>query len=329
MTDKGVINNDIELFLSPDIIQGESVPFYIIWRRPDVKVIKIEIDELGKITELHNVRNGFPLDCSVIRIEDLKSFYLGGVIKTTEFGIPYQEATMKVVVTLQTGERLKLIEKRCLYSTELEVTNIVRTTSAPIKTPPIEVLLKGDTTVFLSIKSDDDSFLSIDLPEDYISSLETFSNTVADGIRRLVLDYPEYEDVIKTIFAIPANSSLKQYIDKLVIDIQIIASKDESFLDALANVYINAILSNSIKDTFIVPVIEYIEASAANKVFLLEPLHCINVPRGGGVLKASLSYKNLIECISENKIPFNIFIENNSKESTLVPLKELIKIKRV
>ncbi len=329
MTDKGVIKNDIELFLSPDIIQGESVPFYIIWKRPDVKDIKIETDELGKITELHNVRNGFPPDCSVIRIEDLKSFYVGGVIKTTEFGVPYQEATMKVVVTLQTDERLELLEKRCLYSTELEVTSIVSTASTPIKTPPIEVLLKGDTTVFLSIKSDDDSFLHIDLPEEYINSFETFSETVADGIRRLALDYPEYEDVINAIFTIPTDSSLKQHLDKLVVDLQIIASKDESFLDALANVYINAILGNSIKDTLIVPLIEYIEASAASKVFLLEPLHSIIVPRGGGMLKATLSYRNMIESVSENIVPLNMYIENDSKESVLVPLKELIKIKRV
>ena len=329
MTDKGVINNDIELFLSPDIIQGESVPFYIIWKRPDVKEIEIETDGLGKITELHNVKSGFLPDCSIIRIEDLKSRYVGGVIKTTESGTPHKEATMKVVVTLQSGEQLKLAEKRCLYSTELEVKSIVSTVSSPIKTPPIEVLLKGDTTIFISIKSDDDSFLQIDLAGDYISSLETFSNSVTDGFRRLALDYPEYEDVINAIITIPDKFSLKQHIDKLANDLQTIVSKDESFLDAFANVYINAILSNSIKDTLIVPVIEYIEASAASKVFLLEPLHSINVPIGGGMLKATLSYRNLIECVSENSVPLNMYIENNSKESVLVPLKELIKIKRV
>ncbi len=328
MTDKGVIKNDIELFLSPDIIQGESVPFYIIWKRPDVKEIQIETNGLGKITELHNIRSGFLPDCSNIRVEDLKSPYLGGVIKTAEFGVPYKEATMKVVVTLQTGEQLELAEKRCLYSTELEVTSIVSTVSSPIKTPPIEVLLKGDTTIFISIKSDDDSSLHIDLSEDYLSSLETFSETVADGFRRLISDYPEYEEVINAFFTIPDGSSLKQHIDKLVMDFQIIASKDESFLDALVNVYINAILSNSIKDTLIVPLIEYIEGSAASKVFLLEPLHSINVPRGGGMLKATLSYRNLIECVSENIVPLNMYIENNSKENILVPLKELIKIKR-
>lgn len=329
MTDKNMVKNDIELFLSPDIIQGESVPFYIIWKRPDVKEIKIETDGLGEITEFHNVRSGFLPDCSIIRVEDLNSPYIGGVIKTTEFGVPYQEATMKVVVILQTGERLELVEKRCLYSTELEVKNIVSTASTPIKTPPIEVSLRGDTTVFISVKSDNDSSLNIELSEDYLSSLETFAETVVDGIRRLPLDYPEYEDVINAFLTIPDSSSLKQHIDKLVSDLQIIASKDESFLDAFANVYINAIINNSIKDTLIVPLIEYIEASAASKVFLLEPLHSIKVPRGGGVLKATLSYRNLIECVSDNSFPFNIYIENNSKESILVPLKELIKIKRV
>lgn len=328
MTDKDVIKNDIELFLSPDIIQGESVPFYVIWKRPDVKEIRIETEELGKITELHNVRSGLLPDCKVIQIKDLKSCYLGGVIKTTPSGVPYQEATMNVVVTLQSGELLEFVEKRCLYSTELEVTSVVSSVSTPIKTPPLEVLLRGDTTIFIDIKSDDDSFLQIDLSEDYINSFETFSKTVIDGIRRLTLDYPEYEDVINAILTIPEDLSLKQHIDKIVIDLETIASRDESFVDAFANVYINAILSNSIKDTLIVPIIEYIEASAASKVFLLEPLHSIKVPRGGGVLKATLSYRNLIERFSENIVPFNVFIENNSKESIIVPLKELIKIKR-
>lgn len=328
MTDKSLMKKDIELFLSPDIIQGESVPFYLIWKRPDIKELQIETDGLGKITELHNVRSGFLPDCSIIRMEDLKSTYVGGVIKTTEFGIPYKEATMKVIVTLQTGEQLELVEKRCLYSTELEVTSIVSTVSSPIKTPPIEVLLKGDTTIFLSVKSDDDSFLHIDLSGDYLSSLETFSNTVTEGIRRLLLDYPEYEHIINALFTIPDGSSIKQHIDKLVIDLQIIASKDESFLEALVNVYINAIINNSIKDTLIIPIIEYIEGSAASKVFLLEPLHSINVPSGGGMLKATLSYRNLIECVSENIVPLNMYIENNSNESILVPLKELIKIRR-
>lgn len=328
-TDKNMIESGIELFLSPDIIQGESVPFYIVWKRPDIKEIMIDADGLGKITELHNIKSGLMPDCKVIQIEDLKSRYVGGVIKTTPSGVPYQEATMKVVVTLQTDEPLVFIEKRCLYNTEIEVTCIKDTISTPIKASPIEVLLRGETTVFIDIESEEDSYLQISLSEDYISSLETFSKTVTDGIRRLTLSYPEYEDIINALLTIPTDSSLKQHIDKIVNGMETIASRDESFVDAFANVYINAILSNSIKDTLIVPLIEYIEASAASKVFLLTPLHSIKVPIGGGMLKAVLSCRNLIENNSENVIPFSVFIENDSKESILVPVKELIKIKRV
>ena len=31
---------DVELYLAKDIIQGESVPFYITWKRDDVKILR-------------------------------------------------------------------------------------------------------------------------------------------------------------------------------------------------------------------------------------------------------------------------------------------------
>jgi hypothetical protein len=77
-----------------------------------------------------------------------------------------------------------------------------------------------------------------------------------------------------------------------------------------------------VKNSILIPIFEYIEAGTTTKAFLNSPFLCAAVPKGGGILKCTLKFYDLLghNCVKPIKIRTRLV----ATEDTLIPLKELI-----
>lgn len=342
-------SEDIEVYLSRDIIQGEEVPFYILWKGEDIQEITLELKGFKKIVEYHNLRDDFPLEERKIKIEDLKSpFYLGGILKTVESNDPFQKAYLKVVFSLLNGEKVELIQERTLFISHLKITELPDHIKSSFKNAPIKMELNGSTTVFVDMNSLENSELNIILPKEIQNAIDRFLQALTEGLKELKLKFPEYGSLIDFFIEQPPDVSERQIYEK-VKKLGEVLKFNKKLVEAFEGVFIGAMLTHaSFKDSFLVPLLEYFASNATSKVFFESPFQCIKVPKGGGYLKAVVIYENIIthdedvvEAFKsifnkkgenskekrENKVFLETFIESDKEVS--IPIKDLIRIQRV
>lgn len=325
----------IELYLSEDIIQGEEIPFYLLWNREDIISFNFEFEGFKSIVEYHNLRDDFSLKKKLITIDDVKTNgYIGGILKSSIFKTPLEKSYLKVVVTLSNKKKIELSEERFLYNTIIEVKNLPDKIKIPFDQPPIELRLRGDTTLFIDIQSSENSELKVVLPKEILDALEKLYVSLIDGLKELKTEFPEYISLIDKFLDVPHKKTLKHILDDVMIEIQKL-KPTKSFKEAFALIFVNSLLEQaSVKEQILQPLLEYLASKTSNKAFLDSPFSCIQVPKGGGYLKLQFITQNILERYEEfyeQKLSKPIMLETNieSDSEMLLPITELLCIRRV
>jgi len=349
-------SKEIKVYLSRDIIQGEEIPFYILWERDDIQQIILELRGFEKITEYHNVKDNFPLEGRTIEIGDLKiPRYLGGVLKTEETEDPYMKAALIVIFKLSNGNSIKIVKERTLFTTHLKIIS-PDYIEGPFDKPPIEIQLKGSTTVFINFESTNDSDIEFILPDEIKNVFERIHQSLVEGIGNLKNEYPEYSSeidlLIRFFFGEETDKLAGQEYYHKYKEIEDILSSNRALLEGFGIVFVNSILSQGgARNTFFKPLVEYFTSNAAKKVFLESPFLSAKVPKGGGYLKAIVCYEDILERINvirdlmertdsikdfigklqdeteKKQLCFEVFLK--SKDEVVIPIQNLIKIRRI
>ena len=241
-------DGNIEFFLGDDIIQGELVPFYILWK--DISPIEIEIQFEG-FKDLVEIHNGID---STIQKEKNKivvggfhvSGYLGGVLSTELSSQPAVNATLNINIKLENGGVISLKEKRTLYTTKIDLSNlpdIIICSESKIEYP-IEIILNGITTIFLEIDALEDNEVPIDMPPDVKEAIDKFFESVTNGLKDLKEMFPKHQETIDLLLKIPKGLSELEYLEKIAEKLEE-SFKDKDFLDAVASVIIVALFGRT------------------------------------------------------------------------------------
>lgn len=326
--------NNFEFYLGEDILQGEKVPFYLLWK--DNKIGKIELKYKGfkSIIRLFNVRDYEKIeDGAIVRKEVLKSpGYLGGILSTslTEslMESPAKQAQLVLKIENTSGHPIILKEERILHSARPFLVNQPTTIDVPIKKGQecIKINIEGAASVTIDILSLD-SGLELSFPQEVLTAIERFALSAIDGMKLLCKEYPQHSELLSmlTTEKIGARSftqvinSIKRKLEK--------AKKDKDFAEALAYVFVSAIIEQEkVKDSLLIPMLEYLESGATTKAFLTSPFLCARVPKGGGTLKCILKFYDLLGHKCAKPIKIKTFLA--AEEDILVPLKEVIQFSR-
>lgn len=322
-------DDTLEVYVAKDIIQGEEVPFYVLWYRDDVTQIDIDFEGFECIVEYYNLRDDFSPHNKSITVNDLKTTkYFGGILKAPKSTLPYKNAHLNVCFRLSNGDKTAVTIDRILYNTNIEVVELPPLIKIPFDTSPIKIRLKGATTIFISIKSTDDSSLPIELPEDAQTAMEKMIKSITEGLDKLKEKYPhehkKIEKIAETI-SLQRTSSMENLYERALEALDTISANKEFYSD-LARIYEDAFLRDvDFLSLILVPILRYLQANPASKSFLMNPLLCVHVPKGGGSLRAVVSYKNIIEDVNS----FNLETSFECQSDAFIPIKDLITIERV
>lgn len=326
-----------ELVLSNDIVQGEDIPFFLLWDDPNFKKISIEYSGFAKINEYYNVKDNLSNKINSFQLSDLKrNFYLGGLLSTQKTNVPFNKGILSVTIEKDDDTKIELFEERTLYTTCLSILPVTNFELENLNKPLLNIKLSGSTTIFIDIKADEDSEIQLTLPIEIQTSMEKFFDSLKNGLDDLFDKYPENPilKILNDLFYKPEEIvSQQQYLDKARLTLEKF-EPDEEFQEELGKVFFNAIhVESDILNLIIRPLMEYFESLAANKVFLNSPFLNLGIKEGQNIFKGKIIYQNILEReeIQEtpqySEEPFEIMF--NSKTSGNIPLKDLISITRI
>jgi hypothetical protein len=322
---------DIEFFLADDIVQGEEVPFYLLWKGNDPKEIVIDFEGFKGIIEMHNTGDS-KTDVKDGRIV-ISGFhipgYLGGLLSTEISDQPFVHATLNVKIISNGGETVSLTETRKLYTTRMELVN-----------PPEEIFcddsgvhqkigvnLRGVTTVFLGIEEMEGNEAHIDVPPDIKEAMEKFFDSVVKGMENLRPRFPNHLETIDLIIDIPTGMPETEYIEMVEEKLKE-AYRDKTFFEAVVTVLLTALSKEaSFKDRILRPLIEYFESPIAERTFFLVPLLHVRIPREGCMMAIRILGKNVLwqNCSK----PLEVKVKIKATDEILKPLKDIFTIGRV
>ena len=331
-----VKKDGFELYLSNDIVQGEDIPFYLLWNDANLKEINIEYSGFTGIGELYNVKNIFSDDNSKILKSDLKKdYYLGGSLKTQKTDDPFKKSLLKIIILKEDGTTLELFEERTLFTTCLKINQTASSELFSLDTPLLNIELTGSTTIFIDVKTDNNSDLQLTLPIEIQTSMKKFMDSLMTGLNDLDLKFPNNPilDLLKDIFQRPEKLSEQQYLERVGSTIKKF-EPDAEFKEALGMVFFNAVhVESNMLNLIIRPLMEYFESLAAKKVFLNSPFLTLEIFEGQNIFKGKIIYQNILEREEVqdqnplNEESFEIVIYSDKKQ--IVALKDLISITRI
>ena len=317
--------DDIELYLSKDIIQGEEVPFYIKWKNDEIISVDLKIKGFECINKIFNIKPEKD-NKTLIFIDDLLyPGYIGGLLDTSHSDNPYSEAVLSCTIKFKNRDVLELEEKRILYSTKISIKDIP-SYIVDIFDNPIIIELKGSTTVFINIESVENSDIILQIPEEILTVLEKVFVSLVESLSILKKEYPQYSDYIDIFIQPNEYMTENQLLEKINNEYGQI-KYDNEFFEKFGMAVVTSFLSHtSLKDSFFRPMLEYFEANATKKAFLESPFLLLKIPQGGGLFKGYIYYENLLGEEGE-PIPFETFIK--SEKEALIPIKKVIEFRRV
>lgn len=323
--------NQIELYVAEDIIQGEDIPFFILWKGEDVSSIELSFEGFESISRLYNVMGAKELEpTKPIPVERLRvPGYLGGVLATELTEEPYRTAQLQAVIRFSSGEPRVLVKDTVLHTTRVQVLHVPESIQVPIARPErsIDIQLDGITTVIINLETLEGSEIELVLPKEIMSAMEKFGTAVIDGFNQLRDEFPEHTKLLDRIVDVPENISIRQYTDEMFHKFEEVKN-DRSFIEAMAMVFVAAFFDQaSVKDSLYYPLMEYLEANAAHKAYLRSPFLCADVPAGGGVFSARLKLLNLLMEPCGDPVVFETRLD--SPEDNLVSIKDIIAVRRL
>lgn len=98
--EKNNVDSFLEMYLGEDILQGEKVPFYLLWKGIPVENLRITYRGFKSLIRLYNVKRYEKIDFgAVINRDSFKTAgYIGGVLSTTLSESPSQHAELILVI---------------------------------------------------------------------------------------------------------------------------------------------------------------------------------------------------------------------------------------
>ncbi len=265
----------MEFFLADDILQGEEVPFYLLWDGKNPKEIILEISGFDLIKEYHNVAE-FTNEGNRYTIKKLHiDGYLGGLISTKITEKPVVVGKLQIRFVTEAGDIINFEESRNLYTTSIKTVDAPKTinlTSDSLK-EKFPLQLKGKTTVFFEIEEIEGNECKIDLPPDLKELKEKVRVDITKGFKELEIKFPQHRETLELLLELD-NS--KQSVETLAEDI--LNKIEKSFQDhefeenVLMIIFTTVTKHMETRKSLINSLQEYFESYSSKKAYFTNPL---------------------------------------------------------
>ena len=319
----------MEFFLADDILQGEDVPFYLLWDGENPKEIILGISGFDSIKELHNVaESSHEGQQYIIKKLHIKG-YVGGILSTEITENPMIAGKLTIQFIPNEGETVHFEKIRKLYTTSIKMVDIPKKILlSPTFQEKITLLLKGKTTVFFDVEELPENECKIDLPKDLKETIEKIRDDIKIGFKDLELKFPQHKETLKLIIELEDSKQSIESIAQDLIDKIEKSFEDEKFAENLLMVFFTSVTKRlEGRRNLINSLQEYFESYTSLKAYFINPLLHIYLNEGDSChfgIKIYAFDLNKKECGN----PITISVQIKSDMNFQSPIKDLFIIER-
>ncbi|MFA5269291.1 MAG: hypothetical protein WC379_15095 [Methanoregula sp.] len=265
----------MEFFLADDILQGEEVPFYLLWDGKNPKETILEISGFDSITEFHNVAE-FTNEDNKYTIKKLHvDGYLGGLISTKITENPVVVGKLQIQFIPETGDAINFEESRNLYTTSVKMVDTPKTihlTTDSLK-EKFSLQLKGKTTIFFEVEESEGNECKIDLPPDLKELREKVRADVSKGFKELEIRFPQHRETLELMLELDNSMQSFETLPEENLNQIEKSFEDREFAEnVLMIIFTTATKHLESRKSLINSLQEYFESYSSKKAYFINPL---------------------------------------------------------
>ncbi len=303
----------IELYLPEYCVQGERIPFYLLWDKSKNLKISMNLPQGLTVSEVYNV------DSKDIKLENGNLYvtkfevsgYFGGVISSKLYNEASTTKTVKFTIDEGTNGNQTYQKSIELFRPDVKISNTISDIkikigkdNRPFSDVQIPLYNYGKGTGIVKIQILENSEVKESIPEGFEEFKLKFVKDMNDGLTIIKINFPQYAELIES-FKIMLKDPLPSEEDKLK-KIRITAEKlvqafnnSEDFFSEICECVATSYLKNVSIMTDIVAFIAFMRSVGKNKIIFLDAMKVLKISSTAKKLSAELIITDLVQ----NKYP--------------------------
>jgi len=336
-----IILESLKLYVPEYCVQGERIPFYLLWDNSKEIKISINLPDGLTLKEVYNV------DSSHLKFENNTHFvngfevegYLGGVLGSKLDENPSTIKIIKFSIHFDSSKTQTFEKNIELFRPDVHVHDNIGAiniksdkTNRPLSDGGITIFNRGKGTAIVRIKILDASEVKEGQPEGYEEFKIKFLNDLGEVFTDIEGKFPQYETLIESVREIsknplPSESKILKKIQKTVDELERAFNNNEEFLSeflqGIAQAYLRNVSIMTDADAFLA----FLKSVGANKLIILDAMKILKISPERRTLNAELIMTDLAQN-EYSPIRLRPIIINAEKEFSL-PLYQIINVTKV
>ena len=298
----------IEIFMPKYCVQGERIPFYILWKNSKNIEISVSLPTSLILTEIYNIdrKNISFKDGQYIAHNFEMNGYFGGIIKSQLYEEASSVQTVKFSINDNSGNSCSFDKYIEMFRPDVRISHDVsEITISNIKgkqLPDKHISLynygKGTGIVKIDILAD--SEIKEGIPEGFEKFKIGFLQDIKQSFSVLTLKFPQYKDIVNSFLEavndpLPSKSAKFETIRNTIKEIEKAFDNDEKFAEEFVQAVAASYLKNVTVLTDVISFLAFMKSVGKNKIIFVDAMKVLNISSTPKKLHANLIVSDLVQ----------------------------------
>ena len=302
-----ITTKPIEFFIPEYCVQGERIPFYMIWDKSQHIKVSISLSKGLKLQEVYNIdsKKLTKEENSIIAQDFEMEGYFGGVIKSQMYDEPSINKLVKFSIS-EDSQEIKYFEKSIeLFRSDVKISNniqsiiISHTKNKQITNKQIPLLNHGKGTGIIKISILEDSEITEGIPEGFEEFKVKFLEDINENFNELKIKFPQYKKSIENLMMfidnqLPSESDKLNNLRTTAKELERAFNNNEEFYEEFAQGIATAYLKNMSILTDIIAFLAFMKSVGKNRIIFVDAMKVLKVSTEPQKLKARLIVTDLV-----------------------------------
>ncbi len=326
--------NSMDVFVPEYCIQGDRIPFYLIWNKQENIRISLCLSDGLKLEEAYNVSDeNISLKDDTIEIDNFEvQGYFGGIIKSNMYKDASIIKTIKFsinvnnVVVQNFEKNIELFRPDIKIDDSISEINIQRKKNKFIIDKQIPLYNNGKGTAIIKLEILDSSEIKQGIPEGHEEFRIKFMQDIHNGLDNLRLEFPIYEDLIAGIKLyvddpLPNDPNKLSELRTIFEKLEIAFDNNKDFVQGFAQCIVTAYLKNVSVLTDVTAFLAFMKSVTTNKIIFIDAMTVLKI----STINKTLHAKIIISDLTHNRYaPIELkHITIKANEECNIPLYQI------
>ena len=298
----------VDVFMPKYCVQGERIPFYILWKSSRNIKISLSLPTSLILTEIYNIgaNDISTKDGKYIAQNFEINGYFGGVIKSQLYAEATSIKTVKFSVSDNSGKIQRFDKDIEMFRPDIKISHDVSEITISnfrgkqIVDKQIPLYNYGKGTGIVKIDILDDSEIEEGIPEGFEKFRIGFLQDIKKTFNILLIKFPQHKDIVDSVleFAddpLPSKPAKLETIRNTIEKLEKVFDNDEKFAEEFVQSVVASYLRNVTVLTDVITFLAFMKSVGKNKIIFVDAMKVLKISPTPKKLHANLIITDLVQ----------------------------------